>query len=171
MPSRAVRSWATSASAQRFPNSAKSASSFIASILSTSCGPRCPWFAELHLPISDWDRDLTMSQASPSPISVQLVPSEASAPFLASRLSDMQGRPVYELLDVAVERPALDQLQVKISCTLEDRVQSGLTGDHGEERHRRPVDQTGGHQRTVQRQAPVGAQRHFGLLFEPGDGI
>ena len=32
--------------------------------------------------------------------------------------SDMQGGPVDELLDVAVERPALDQLQVEVGRTL-----------------------------------------------------
>jgi hypothetical protein len=41
--------------------------------------------------------------------------------------SDMQGGPVDELLDVAVERPALDQLEVEIGRTLEDRVITGLT--------------------------------------------
>ena len=34
----------------------------------------------------------------------------------------MQGGPVDELLDVAVERPALDQLEVEVGRTLEDRV-------------------------------------------------
>ena len=54
----------------------------------------------------------------------------------------MQGGPVDELLDVAVERPALDQLEVEVGRTLKDRVISGLTGDHGEERHLEAVDQT-----------------------------
>jgi RNA polymerase sigma factor (sigma-70 family) len=49
--------------------------------------------------------------------------------------SGMQGGPVDELLDVAVERPALDQLEVEVGRTLEDQVPSGLTGDHREERH------------------------------------
>ena len=34
--------------------------------------------------------------------------------------SNMQGRPVGELLDVAVERSTLDQLEVEVGCTLED---------------------------------------------------
>src|SRR6266545_993971 len=85
--------------------------------------------------------------------------------------SDMQGGSVDELLDVAVERPALDQLEVEVGRTLEDRVQSGLTGDHGEERHLDSVDQTGGHQRPVHRQAAVRAQRYLGLLLEPGDDV
>ena len=42
----------------------------------------------------------------------------------------MQGGPVDELLGVAVECPALDQLEVEVGATLEDRVQPGLTGDH-----------------------------------------
>src|SRR5205823_13651810 len=67
--------------------------------------------------------------------------------------SDMQGGPVAELLDMAVERPVLDQLEVEVGRTLEDRVQPGLTGDHREERHLDAVDQTGGHQRPVHRQA------------------
>jgi RimJ/RimL family protein N-acetyltransferase len=76
--------------------------------------------------------------------------------------------PVDELLDEAVERPALDQCKVDIGRALEDRVQSGLTGDHREERHLDPVDQTGGHQRPVHRRAAVRAQRRLGLLLEPG---
>ena len=43
----------------------------------------------------------------------------------------MQGGPVEELLDVAVESPALDQLEVEVGRTLEDRVKSGLAGDQG----------------------------------------
>ena len=45
------------------------------------------------------------------------------------------------------------------------------TGDHREERHLDAVDQTGGHQRPVHRQAAVRAQRHLGLLLEPGDDV
>ena len=37
--------------------------------------------------------------------------------------SDMQGGPVDELLGMAVERPALDQLEVEVGRTGEDRVQ------------------------------------------------
>jgi hypothetical protein len=76
----------------------------------------------------------------------------------------MQGGPVDELLGVAVERPALDQLEVEVRRTLEDRVHSGLTGDHREKRHLDAVDQTGGHQRPVQRQAAVRAQRLKGAF-------
>src|SRR5918995_3562461 len=79
--------------------------------------------------------------------------------------SGMQGGPVDELLGVAVERPALDQLEVEVGRTLEDRIQSGLTGDHREERHLDAVDQAGGHQCPVHRQAAVRAQRHLGLLL------
>jgi hypothetical protein len=56
---------------------------------------------------------------------------------------------------VAVERSALDQLEVEVGRTLEDRIHSGLTGDHREERHLDAVDQTGGHQRSAHRQAAV----------------
>src|SRR3981081_1356353 len=45
-----------------------------------------------------------------------------------------------------VERPVLEQLQVEVGRTLEDRVQSGLTRDRREERHLYAVDQTGGPQ-------------------------
>src|SRR2546430_10254550 len=82
--------------------------------------------------------------------------------------SDMQGGPIDELLDVAVERPALDQLEVEVGRTLEDRVITRLTGDHREERHLDAVDQAGGHQRTVHRQASVRAQRYLVLILEPG---
>ena len=57
----------------------------------------------------------------------------------------MQAGLVGELLDVAVERPALDQLEVEVGCTLKIGVISGLTGDDGEDRHLDAVDQTGGH--------------------------
>ena len=53
----------------------------------------------------------------------------------------------------------------KSVAPLEDRVVSALTGDHGEDRHLDAIDQTGGHQRPVQRQAAVRAQRHLGLLL------
>ena len=43
----------------------------------------------------------------------------------------MQGGPVDELLDVAVERPALEQLEVEVGRTLEDRGRAGLTGSTG----------------------------------------
>src|SRR5215469_9109897 len=85
--------------------------------------------------------------------------------------SDMQGGPVDELLGAAVEGPALDQLEVEVGRTMEDRVTSGLAGDYGEERHLYAVDQAGGHQRPVQRQAAVRAQRHLGLLLESGDDV
>ena len=81
------------------------------------------------------------------------------------------GGPVDELLGVAVERPVLDQLKVEVGRTLEDRVRSGLTADHREERHLDADDQTGGHQRPVQGQAAVRAQRHLGLFLEPGDDV
>src|SRR5215207_10625863 len=59
----------------------------------------------------------------------------------------------------------------KSAATLEDRVQPGLTGDDREERHLNAVDQTGGHQCPVHRQAAVRAQRYLGLLLEPGDDV
>jgi hypothetical protein len=58
----------------------------------------------------------------------------------ASAKRSMEGGPVDELLDVIVERPVLDQLQVEVGRTLEDRVQPGLTGDDGEERDLYVVD-------------------------------
>src|SRR4051812_14748646 len=85
--------------------------------------------------------------------------------------SDMQGGPVDEFLDVTVERPALDQLEVEVGRTLENRGKPGLTSDHREERHLNAVDQTGGHQRPVHRQAAVRAQRHVGLLLQPRDDV
>ena len=58
--------------------------------------------------------------------------------------SDMQGGPVDELLDVAVQRPAVDQLEVEVGRTLEDWFVSGLAGDHRKERHLDAINQTGG---------------------------
>jgi hypothetical protein len=51
----------------------------------------------------------------------------------------MERGSVGELLDVTVERPVLDQLQVEVGRTLEDWVQPGLTGDDREERHLQAV--------------------------------
>ena len=45
--------------------------------------------------------------------------------------SGVQGGPVNEFLGVAVECPALDQLEVEVGPAPEDRVHSGLAGDHG----------------------------------------
>jgi len=42
--------------------------------------------------------------------------------------SGMQGGPVDELLDVAVERSALDQLEVEGGCTMENWVQPLFDG-------------------------------------------
>ena len=41
---------------------------------------------------------------------------------------------------------------------------SSLTADHRKDRHLDAVDQAGGHQRPVRRQAAVRAQRHLGFL-------
>jgi Amidohydrolase family len=43
----------------------------------------------------------------------------------------MKSRPVDELLGAAVERPVLEQFQIEVGRTLEDRVQPGLPGDDG----------------------------------------
>src|SRR5215218_5040201 len=83
----------------------------------------------------------------------------------------MQGRPVNELLDVPVERPTVDQLKIEVGRTNKDRVVTRLTGDHGKDGQLDSVDEAGGHQRPVHRQAAVRAQRHRGLLLEPGDDV
>jgi hypothetical protein len=57
-----------------------------------------------------------------------------------SRSGSMEGGTVGELLDVTVECPGLDQLQVEVGRTLENRVQPGPTGDDGEERHLHAVN-------------------------------
>jgi hypothetical protein len=65
----------------------------------------------------------------------------------------MQAGSLDELLRAAVERPLLDQLQVEVGRTLEDRLIPGLTGDDGKDRDLHVVDELGSHQRPVQRQA------------------
>src|SRR5215470_11859616 len=57
-----------------------------------------------------------------------------------------------QFLGVAIERPALDQLEVEVACAAENRARSGPSGDDGEDCHLKAVDQAGGHQRPVQRQ-------------------
>ena len=64
----------------------------------------------------------------------------AQARWSSRPCRSMEGGPVDELLDLAVERPVLDQLQVEVGRTLEDRLQPGLTGDDREERHLQAVD-------------------------------
>jgi hypothetical protein len=66
--------------------------------------------------------------------------SARSARSSSNPYRSMEGGSVDELLDVTVERPVLDQLQVEVGRTLEDRVQPGLTGDDREERHLQAVD-------------------------------
>src|SRR5829696_6069975 len=85
--------------------------------------------------------------------------------------SRMQGRPVNELLDVPVERPTVDQLKIEVGRTKKDRIVTRPTGDHGKDGQLDSVDEAGDHQRPVHRQAAVRAQRHRGLLLEPGDDV
>src|SRR5437588_4553788 len=59
----------------------------------------------------------------------------------ATDISSMERGSVDELLGATVERPVLEQLQVEVGRALEDRVQSGLTRDHREERHLYAVGQ------------------------------
>src|SRR5450432_3031425 len=86
-------------------------------------------------------------------------------------LTLMQGRPVDKLLNVAVECLALHQLQVEVGRSLENRVRAGLSGDDREHGHVYEVDEASSHQRAVQRDAAVRAQRNFGLLLEPVDDV
>src|SRR5207302_8888704 len=92
----------------------------------------CSWNAENQFQIPD--RDLTERRLA----STLALPAAWRSAWTGSH---MQGGPVDELLNVAVERPALDQLEVEVGRTLEDRFASGLTGDHREERHLDAVDQ------------------------------
>jgi hypothetical protein len=53
----------------------------------------------------------------------------------------VQGGPVDQLLDVAVKRAVVDQLEVEVRGALEDRLEAGLAGDDGEEGHLHAVDE------------------------------
>ena len=55
----------------------------------------------------------------------------------------VQGRPVCELLDAAVEGAALDEFEVEVGRDLQDRVQAGTAGDDREECQLDAVDQAG----------------------------
>src|SRR5688500_20215466 len=94
---------------------------------------------------------------------------KVSTPACDWMVSGMQGGPVDELLDVAVERSALDQFEVEVGRALEDRVRPGPAGDHGEECQMVAVDQAGGHQRQVNYQTEVLATRLPGLNIITGD--
>lgn len=78
----------------------------------------------------------------------------------------MQGGPVDELLDVAVERALVDQLEVEVGRTPEDRFQPGPTGDHRERSHLHAVHQTGGHQRP---ESPVLSLVVYGVFSGGGE--
>jgi hypothetical protein len=56
----------------------------------------------------------------------------------------VEGGLVDEFLYVTVERLALDQLEVEVGSVLEERVRSGLTADHREDRQLEAVDQVAG---------------------------
>src|SRR5215217_5266841 len=86
-------------------------------------------------------------------------------------MSAVQSGAIDELLGVAVEGSALDQLEVEVARTLKDRVYAGLTSDDREERHLDEGDQSGGEECSVQRQAAVRAQRYVGLLLELSDDV
>src|SRR5829696_6487992 len=92
-----------------------------------------------------------------------------SAAYTVGCISDsnMKGGSLDDILYMTVERPVFQQLQAEVGRILKHRVQPGLTGDDREERQLHAVDEAGGHQRPVQRQAAVRAQRHLRLLFEP----
>jgi CheY-like chemotaxis protein len=78
--------------------------------------------------------------------------------------------PVGELLDVAVERPTLHQLEVDVGRTLEDRVEPGLTGDHRKSvTWTRSTGPAAINARSLR--GAVRAQRHLELLLEPGDDV
>jgi amino acid efflux transporter len=75
----------------------------------------------------------------------------------AAALKSVRGRTVDQLLGSAVERPALDQLEVEVPGAGEDGTGPGAPGDDGEDRHLHPVDEAGGHQRPVERRAGLRA--------------
>ena len=63
--------------------------------------------------------------------------------------ASMKGGSVDEFLGVAIERPALDHLQVEVGRSLEDRLDSGFAGDDREDCHAYEINESGGHQRPV----------------------
>jgi hypothetical protein len=77
----------------------------------------------------------------------------------------MQGRPVDELFNVAVERPALDQFQIEVGRSFENRVAPSPSGDDREHRHMYEVDEACGHQCPVQRDTAVRAATALWTLF------
>jgi LacI family repressor for deo operon, udp, cdd, tsx, nupC, and nupG len=78
-------------------------------------------------------------EADPRDVQVQhelVVRDSSSSP------GSVQGGHVGEQLRAAVEGARGDQLQVKVGPAGEDRLEPGLPGDHGEDRHLQVVDQT-----------------------------
>src|SRR4051794_10543129 len=75
---------------------------------------------------------------APALVNTRYRPALAATSRGRRRTYKSMGRgPVDELLNVTVERPVLDQLQVEVGRTLEDWVHPGLTGDDREQRHGR----------------------------------
>ena len=83
----------------------------------------------------------------------------------------MEGGSVDEFLDVTVERPVLDQLEVEVGCTLEDRVSSSLTGDDREERHLHAVDEAGSGEHLREEPVGVGSEDDPLLLVVQGKAV
>ena len=65
--------------------------------------------------------------------------------------SGVRSGPVGELLDASVKRPAFNQLEVEVSCTVEDRVIAGPAGDYREDGELDAIHQAGRHQGLVHR--------------------
>ena len=59
----------------------------------------------------------------------------------------MQGRPVGELSNVAVDRAVLYELEIEVGCTFENPVGTGPPGDDRKQGHVDKVDEACGHQR------------------------
>lgn len=83
----------------------------------------------------------------------------------------MQYGSINQLLDVAVERPTLNHFQIEVRSVFKDWVGTSFARDDRENRDLDKINEAGSHQRTVQRDATVGAQRQFGVLFEQGDDM
>src|SRR4051794_24497831 len=94
--------------------------------------PTCSRTSSLKLARGATRQDPSAGSASPKVI-------------IAMTLPSMEGGSVDELLDVTVERLTVDQLEVEVGRTLEDRVGPGLTGDDREDRDLHEVDEAGGH--------------------------
>src|SRR5215213_10999336 len=95
----------------------------------------------------------------------------AAARLRTLAVASVQTGAVDQLLDAAVERAALQQLEVEVGSPCEHRLGPTVAADDRENRDLHAVDEPSSHERLVHRQAAVGTQGNLGLLLQASDNL